>query len=561
MVTVVCIGDSLTGGSGASTDYKYPSRLGGYIGGVVVNKGTTSDKTSEILARFATDVVSYSPSKVFIWGGTNDIIHDVEMATIKANLTAMLALASAAGVKVYLLNTIPRNSFTEAQNTALETLNAWIAGQASGGVVAVDVWTPIKDPLDSTQIAAAYDSGDGTHLNGDGYLKIVQAVVSAGVTAGDWTINTWTNTGGDGKWSTDANWSLEHTPTATETAVFDGTSTANCAVDETVDVYGINLAMGYTGTVTHGAVDIGIGAGGFAMAAGTAGTATFNVAKTVTCAGSFIHAAGTITADKLKIINTGSSSAYSLADARFASLINNGTITLSTNLSTRSVVNNGAFSIAATKYLEVMLATVNYPTAVFTNTGVFTGAGSLKVYGYAAAHSIALGRIFCPLYLYARSLASESVVFTPSDNGEIYAPLSVSSDHASYTCTLDAAGKSLVLAGNVTVGTRGVILGGEGVHHFAGAIDSSAGSWDPETCTVVKTGTGTVKLAAGQEFNNLEAPVEPLNLASDVTITGRYRHLRDAILNGFTLTFDPAQEIKMQDPKPYLPGRAWARGG
>ena len=61
---------------------------------------------------------------------------------------------------------------------------------------------------------------------------------------------TWDNGGGDGLWSTAANWSGDALPNAGDAVVFDNTSDADCAVDADVTVASLTVDPAYGGTIT-----------------------------------------------------------------------------------------------------------------------------------------------------------------------------------------------------------------------------------------------------------------------------------------------------------------------
>src|SRR3989344_3736570 len=91
---------------------------------------------------------------------------------------------------------------------------------------------------------------------------------------------TWTNGGGDGLWSTDANWSSGADPTTADTVVFNSTSVTDSTVDAafagTVDA--IQMNSGYTCTTTL-ARDLTIdGTGGYSQSAGTFDISGFTLA-------------------------------------------------------------------------------------------------------------------------------------------------------------------------------------------------------------------------------------------------------------------------------------------
>jgi len=60
----------------------------------------------------------------------------------------------------------------------------------------------------------------------------------------------WTNGAGDGNFATAGNWSTGAVPGAGENAVFNATSTDNCAINQALSAANITLASGYSGTVT-----------------------------------------------------------------------------------------------------------------------------------------------------------------------------------------------------------------------------------------------------------------------------------------------------------------------
>lgn len=70
---IVCFGDSLTHGTGASPGMDYPSQLSRLIGRPVINAGIPGDTTSTALTRLDRDVLDRSPRIVLITLGGNDL--------------------------------------------------------------------------------------------------------------------------------------------------------------------------------------------------------------------------------------------------------------------------------------------------------------------------------------------------------------------------------------------------------------------------------------------------------------------------------------------------------
>lgn len=71
---VICFGDSLTHGTGASEGNDYPSVLSRALGIPVVNAGVPGDTSADGLARLETDVFARNPRLVVVAFGGNDFL-------------------------------------------------------------------------------------------------------------------------------------------------------------------------------------------------------------------------------------------------------------------------------------------------------------------------------------------------------------------------------------------------------------------------------------------------------------------------------------------------------
>ncbi len=128
----------------------------------------------------------------------------------------------------------------------------------------------------------------------------------------------WTDGTGDGKWSTAGNWQDGAVPTSTDIASFDSSASGNVSIDANANVKGINIASGYTGTITQsGSHTVTLGTSGYVQQGGTfvggsgaitdggvftlsAGAFTstsgiLSVAGNFANSGTFTHNSGTIT--------------------------------------------------------------------------------------------------------------------------------------------------------------------------------------------------------------------------------------------------------------------------
>jgi len=97
---IICFGDSLTAGTGATTGMDYPSQLARMIGRPVINAGLPGDTTAGALARLERDVLSRSPRIVLITIGGNDLTHGVDREVFSRDLQGIVTRIQAAGALV-----------------------------------------------------------------------------------------------------------------------------------------------------------------------------------------------------------------------------------------------------------------------------------------------------------------------------------------------------------------------------------------------------------------------------------------------------------------------------
>lgn len=97
---IVCFGDSLTYGTGASPGNDYPSRLAVKLSRRVINAGVPGDTTASALNRIKSDVLSESPGLVLITLGGNDLKNGVAATDALKNMTQIVETLQAAKVRV-----------------------------------------------------------------------------------------------------------------------------------------------------------------------------------------------------------------------------------------------------------------------------------------------------------------------------------------------------------------------------------------------------------------------------------------------------------------------------
>lgn len=100
--TIVCFGDSLTYGTGASEGFDYPSQLARLISKPVINAGTPGDTTADGLQRLDRDVLSLSPDVVLITLGGNDLKNGIPVETAFRNLKNIVESIQKQGIVVII---------------------------------------------------------------------------------------------------------------------------------------------------------------------------------------------------------------------------------------------------------------------------------------------------------------------------------------------------------------------------------------------------------------------------------------------------------------------------
>ncbi|MHB1145244.1 MAG: arylesterase [Thiobacillus sp.] len=100
---IVAFGDSLTHGTGASTDDAYPAVLATLTGRTVINAGVPGDTTSSGLARLPAVLDEHKPRLVLLCLGGNDMLRKQPEAATENNLRLLVKTIRASGAEVVLI--------------------------------------------------------------------------------------------------------------------------------------------------------------------------------------------------------------------------------------------------------------------------------------------------------------------------------------------------------------------------------------------------------------------------------------------------------------------------
>ena len=193
MISIVAIGDSTTAGTPAfKSPIEAPPNGSGnvesqYAYGLmqahkdwqVLNRGVNGERTDQIRARFARDVVAAKPAVVVIIGGVNDVYQGRSAESAERELDAMFTAARAAKIVVVAGSIIPFNSATADQNARMHAVNDWIhayAARHADSVVFCDTRAAVAAPGQPDRLVS---SPDDLHPTPDGYKRMAAALEPA----------------------------------------------------------------------------------------------------------------------------------------------------------------------------------------------------------------------------------------------------------------------------------------------------------------------------------------------------------------------------------------------
>ena len=175
-VTIVFMGDSITEAwAKAHPSFFTPNRL---------DRGISGQTTSQMLARFQSDVIDVRPAAVHILAGTNDIAGNggpTTLAAIEGNIQSMSELAKSHHIKVVLGTVLPTTQYPWRPEIRpvpqILALNSWIRAYArENGFCLADYYLALNNGMDGL---SKEDSDDGVHPTPFGYDKMERVALPA----------------------------------------------------------------------------------------------------------------------------------------------------------------------------------------------------------------------------------------------------------------------------------------------------------------------------------------------------------------------------------------------
>lgn len=160
----------------------------------ILNRGVAGQQSSEMLARFDTDVVAAKPRAVILWGFINDIFRsprasiDETVARAQQNYLTMIERARRAGIDVVLATEVTvrapksllepvmslagrllnRPNYQDYVNTHVLQVNAWLRALAARERLLLLDLQPVLSDRDHRR-AKRFALDDGSHISAAGY--------------------------------------------------------------------------------------------------------------------------------------------------------------------------------------------------------------------------------------------------------------------------------------------------------------------------------------------------------------------------------------------------------
>jgi lysophospholipase L1-like esterase len=157
---IVAFGDSLTHGTGASTDDAYPAVLASLTGRTVINAGVPGDTTATGLARLPAVLAEHQPHLVLLCLGGNDMLRKQPEAATENNLRLLVQTIRASGAEVMLIAVPEPKLFGGAPDFY--------------GRIAEEMQLPLEDDVFSDVLKDNRLKSDPIHANAAGYRVVAE---------------------------------------------------------------------------------------------------------------------------------------------------------------------------------------------------------------------------------------------------------------------------------------------------------------------------------------------------------------------------------------------------
>lgn len=161
---IVAFGDSLTHGTGASTDTAYPAVLAALTGRTVINAGVPGDTTESGLQRLPEVMEKHRPRLVLLCLGGNDMLRQQPDAAIENNLRLLVQTIRSAGAEVVLIGVPEPKLFGGAPDFYAR--------------VADELQLPLEDEVFNEVLKDNRLKADPIHANAAGYRIVAERLAA-----------------------------------------------------------------------------------------------------------------------------------------------------------------------------------------------------------------------------------------------------------------------------------------------------------------------------------------------------------------------------------------------
>lgn len=184
MYKIICLGDSITAGCNytdnrpddATDTVSWVGYIRRTLGVEIHNKGIGGQTTSQILARFDSDVLANNPTHCIFMGGINDAYkpdQNVSLEQSKANIMEIVARCRANNIVPVIGIFTPTNLCiygNSSYNTKCDQIRTWTLSYcASNNIAIIDFYSQFLENISGSIITSLLDT-DLLHPNVDGYI-------------------------------------------------------------------------------------------------------------------------------------------------------------------------------------------------------------------------------------------------------------------------------------------------------------------------------------------------------------------------------------------------------
>jgi acyl-CoA thioesterase-1 len=161
---ILAFGDSLTYGTGASTEAAYPAILQKMTGLTVINAGIPGEETRDSRNRIEIELKKNHPNLVIVCLGGNDFIRQRDKTSVKENLAAIIQTIKNSGAEVVLI-AVPDFKLSLPVPELYSELGSELHVSVENNVIA---------DLESRREIKS----DNIHFNAEGYNLLAQDILS-----------------------------------------------------------------------------------------------------------------------------------------------------------------------------------------------------------------------------------------------------------------------------------------------------------------------------------------------------------------------------------------------